>query len=119
MKRLCCLFGVFCMLMLLYSCGEDPKIEPESLPGKWRQGTVFEKYFTDGNGYTWDESDDVKEEEALKFTWTLEKNSLTQIHLGDMGQKIPKLYTVTELTETDFKYKDDYGKSYSFQKVNN
>jgi hypothetical protein len=102
---------------LLYSCKKDPKIDKSLLPGKWAQGTLFERYFSDGNGYTWDESDDVKEEEAQKFTWTLDKNNLTQIHIGEMGQQIPKSYTVTELTSTSFKYKDDYGKNCSFSKV--
>jgi len=33
-----------------------------------------------------------------------------------MGGSIPKVYTVTTLTETSLKYKDDFGKTYSFTK---
>jgi hypothetical protein len=116
MKKAGCILGIFCVLMLLYSCG-DKNFDKNLLSGKWQQGTLFEKYFSDGTGYTWDVGDDVKEEEAQKFEWTLEKNDLTQIHLGEMGQKVPKSYTVTELTSSSLKYKDNYGKSYSFTKA--
>jgi hypothetical protein len=34
-----------------------------------------------------------------------------------MGGTVPKVYTVTELTETTLKYKDDFGGSFSFTKV--
>jgi hypothetical protein len=117
MKKLCCLFGIVCVLSLLYSCKKDPVFDKNLLPGKWCQGTEFFRYMSDGNGYTWDEGDDVKEDEAQPFTWTLEKANLIQTHIGAMGQVIPKSYTVTELTSSSLKYKDDYGKSYSFQRM--
>ena len=117
MKKLCYLLG-FCILFTLGSSCKDKKkkddFDQSLIPGKWSQGQLFEKYFSDGKGYTWDEGDDVKEEEATPFTWTLDKNQLTQIHEGEMGMKVPKTYTVTELTSSSFKYKDAYGKSYSF-----
>ena len=118
MKKICCLVGGICLLVVFYSCGDKKNSFDRSLiPGKWNEGTLFERYFSDGTGYTWDEGDDVKEDEAQKFEWTLEKDGLTQIHLGDMGLKVPKSYTVTELTLSSFKYKDSHGKSYSFKKV--
>ena len=117
MKKLCYLFGVFCGLALLCSCVKVSDFEEDMLIGKWGQELLFEKYFADGNGYMWDEGDDVKEDEAQKFEWKLEKNKLTQVHLGKMGQKIPKYYTVTELNASNLKYKDDYGKGYSFKKL--
>jgi hypothetical protein len=117
MKKLCYLFGIFCVLALLYSCKKDANVDKDLLYGKWKQGTLFEKYLSDGTGWTWDESDDVDESEAQKFEWTLEKADLTQVHLMEMGAKLPKYYTVTELTSSSLKYKDDYGKSYSFQKA--
>ena len=118
MKKICYILGFCVVIGLFYSCGDKKKSFDQSLiPGKWGQGLLFEKYFSDGTGYTWDENDDVKEDEAQKFTWTLDKNQLTQIHIGEMGQKVPKLYTVTELTSSNFKYRDDYGKSYSFTKI--
>ena len=103
MKKLGYIFGIFCMLALLHSCLNEPKFDKSLLSGKWQQGTLFEKYFSDGTGYTWDEGDDVKEHEAQKFEWTLDDVNLTQIHLGEMGQKVPKSYKVTELTKTSFK----------------
>ena len=114
MKRLSGFLVVFCVLALLYSCGKDANFDKNLLPGKWKQGQLFEKYTADGTGWTWDESDDVTEDEAQQFEWTLEKDNLTQIHIMEMGGKVPKEYKVSELTETTLKYKDNYGKNYSF-----
>ena len=87
---------------------------PICVKGKWgyinRKGeTVLQP--------TWDEADDVTEDEAQLFTWTLVESELTHIHILEMGGTVPKVYTVTELTATSLKYKDDFGKSFSFTKV--
>ncbi|MFT3740149.1 MAG: lipocalin family protein [Breznakibacter sp.] len=102
---------------LLVSCEEETVYDETFLYGKWKSGTEYYRYFNDGTGYTWDTSDDVTEEEAQDFTWTLEASDLTQIHIIEMGGTVPKYYTVTELTSTTLKYKDDFGKSFSFSKV--
>ncbi|MDR1459744.1 MAG: hypothetical protein LBI60_05990, partial [Bacteroidales bacterium] len=70
--------------------------------------------FANGTGYFWDEGEDVSENEAQTFTWTLEKSELTQIHDMEIsGAKVPKTYTVTELTASSLKYS-----GHSFTKVN-
>ena len=117
MRRLGCFLGIFCVFVLLYSCVKDTDFDESLLPGKWKQGTLFEKYMADGTGKTWDEGDYLTEDDAQDFEWTLNKADLTQIHIMKMGGKVPKSYKVTELSKTSFKYKDDYGKSYSFQRV--
>jgi hypothetical protein len=53
---------------LLYSCEKDPDFDSALLLGKWKQGTLFEKYMADGTGKTWDEGDYVTEDEAQDFT---------------------------------------------------
>ena len=87
--------------------------------GKWRTGTLYYKYLSNGNGSTWDTKDDVTEDEAQPFTWTLVKSELRQIHIMTMGGNIPKTYTVTKLTASTLEYKDavDGGRSYSFSKA--
>ena len=112
-----CCFVVLCFAVT--SCGgEDKDYDRTLIPGKWKQGTLLEYYNSDGTGHTWDEGDDVSEAEAQKFKWKLEKDELTQIHLMEIGSaEIPKLYAVTELTSTNFKYKDSYGKIFSFIRV--
>ena len=94
----------------------DDKFDKTLLSGKWLSGTLYEYYAPDGTGYTWDILDDVTEEEAQPFTWTLENATLTQIHKMEMGGNVPKVYTVTKLTATTFEYHDDYGKYYTFTK---
>ena len=87
------------------------------LIGKWQSGTLFYKYLDDGTGGTWDTADDVTEEEAQAYTWTLVNAELTHIHILEIGGTVPKVYTVTELTAASLKYHDDFGVNFSFTKV--
>lgn len=110
----------FCLavILLAVSCQkEEEPFDQSLLIGKWKSGTVYYKYLSDGSGGTWDTADDVTEEEAQAFTWTLVKDVLTHIHILEMGGTVPKVYTVTELTSTTLKYHDDFGADFSFTKV--
>lgn len=104
---------------MFVSCEKEDDFFDESLlTGKWQSGTLFERYFDDGTGYTWDESDDVQESEAQNFTWTLVRSELTQNHILEItGTTVPKLYTITELNSAKLRYEDDFGKVYSFNRV--
>jgi hypothetical protein len=113
----------FCavLTLMVVSCEEDTTSFDETLlygkwQGTWEGKTVYYKYFDDGTGYTWVPADDVTEEEATDFTWTLVQAEFTQIYVGQMGQTVPKVYTITELTSSTLKYKDDFD-SYSYTKV--
>jgi hypothetical protein len=104
--------------ILAISCETEPVTFDESLLfGKWQSGTLFYKYLDDGTGGTWDTADDVTEEEAQDFTWTLVNAELTHIHILEIGGSVPKVYTVTELTANSLKYHDDFGVEFSFTKV--
>lgn len=111
--------GFCCLLFLMNSCdlfGGGEKYDKTLIAGTWASGTLHEHYNAAGTGYTWDTADDVTEEEAQPFTWTLEGSVLTQIHHMEMGGNVPKTYTVTKLNATTLAYHDDYGKSYTFTK---
>lgn len=117
-KKLLYLFVALVSTTFFVSCEmEETTFDDAYLIGKWQSGTEYYKYLVDGTGKTWDTADDVSEEEAQDFTWTLVQAELTHIHVMEMGGSVPKVYTVTELTETTLKYRDDFGKSYSFTKV--
>lgn len=114
-------FGLFlcCLALLMAGCdlfNHEEKYDKTLLTGTWASGTLHEHYNTAGTGYTWDTADDVTEEEAQPFTWTLEGSTLTQIHQMEMGGNVPKTYTVTKLNATTLSYHDDYGKYYTFTK---
>ena len=94
-----------------------PAIQASGGTGKWQSGTLFYKYLADGTGGTWDTIDNVLEEEAQDFTWTLVNADLTHIHILEIGGTVPKVYTVTELTATSLKYNDDFGVNWAFTKV--
>ncbi|MCH4895731.1 hypothetical protein E0494_03325 [Marinilabiliaceae bacterium JC040] len=121
MKKIASMALCFVSIILLStSCTkeEDKDFDQQLLLGKWQEGTLYERYDVGGTGATWDTADDVKESEAQPFTWTLKKDQLGQVHLMQNGTKVPKTYTVTELSATTLSYKDDFGKSYTFKKVN-
>lgn len=116
-KLLVCLVVCFSFTILFNSCEmEETSFDESLLIGKWVSGTVNYKYLSDHSGKTWDTSDDVSEAEAQPFTWTLVQSELTHIHIMQVGGNVPKVYTVTQLTSTTLKYKDDFGKTYSFTK---
>ena len=108
---------VFTMFAVSCEPEEEISFDQALLIGKWKSGTLYYKYLAGGTGGTWDTSDDVTEAEAQAFTWTLVKAELTHIHILEIGGSVPKVYTVTELTETTLKYHDDFNVSYSFTKV--
>jgi hypothetical protein len=117
-KTLLYLTAVMMISFLAVSCEPTEESFDESLLiGKWQSGTLFYKYIADGTGGTWDTSDDVTEAEAQAFTWTLVQSELTHIHVLETGGSVPKVYTVTELTSASLKYKDDFGVSFSFNKI--
>ena len=108
-----------CMVVsiLAVSCEPEETFYDESLLiGKWQSGTLYYKYLADGTGGTWDTADDVPEEDAQDFTWTLVNAELTHIHILEIGGTVPKVYTVTELTSTTLIYHDDFDE-FSFTKV--
>jgi len=112
-------FTAFMVISLLsVSCEpEEESFDQSLLIGKWKSGTLFYKYLSNGTGGTWDTADDVTEAEAQPFTWTLVEDILTHIHILQMGGSVPKIYTVIELTSTTLKYKDDFGVTFTFTKV--
>lgn len=119
--RLTLLLGCYSLLILgLVSCEEDTETEviyQESMViGYWQDSTVYERYDEDHTGVTWDTSEDVDESEAQSFTWSIDKDILTQIHIMEIGGQIPKVYNILKLTDTVFIYEDDYGVRHSYVK---
>jgi len=115
-KIIVCLIAI--STLMFSSCEPEQESFQESfLIGKWVSGTVYYKYLSNYKGTTWDTSDDVTEAEGQAFTWSLVQSELTHIHIMEVGGNVPKVFTVTELTATSLKYKDSFGKTYSFTKV--
>ena len=118
-KKLLIVLSIAIIALFTTSCTKDEvSFDENILIGKWQRGTVFERYDKDKSGATWDTSDDVSESEAQKFTWSLVKDQLEQIHIIQNGGKVPKTYVVTTLTASKLEYKDSYGNVKSFSKVN-
>ena len=121
MKKLIYLFGAIILLLGVSSCNgldfNDEDFDATLLYGRWQDGSVFERYDETGLGATWDASDDVEEEEAQLFKWTLEGSTLIHEHIGTFVT-VPKVYTITTLNTSQLTYRDDYGNTHYFSKVN-
>lgn len=122
MKKAFALIIGLLLLVGFNSCGglipnDDESFDVSNLYGRWQEGSVYERYDNTGYGATWDVSDDIDEEEAQLFKWTLDGSTLIHQHMGTFVT-VPKVYTVTSLTPTTLIYGDDYGKTHHFTKVN-
>ncbi len=127
MKKLS-LFPIIALLfaatmMITSSCNDEPETFDEGLLiGKWKSGTDHQVYELDYTGYTWDTADDVTEEEAQHFEWSLEVGTLVHIHLfeikADGTRSVPKPYKVITLNDTELTYEDEtIGKSYTYYRI--
>lgn len=112
LKLVILFMGVF---LLMTSCKkENPvTIDASLLPGKWlHEGTEeYWRYYANGNGVTWDESEDISEEESnLTFQWTLSGDVLTHVFTGSSGnQAVPKVFYVNYINGSIMQWTDDYG----------
>jgi hypothetical protein len=124
MKKILFYFGIFAVFALFFaSCGNsDPSFDESLLVGKWRVGNTNQFYRYDANrmGMNWDEDDDVSEAEGTKFDWRLNKSELELRFYSRMtGEPLVwEIYTITTLTSTTFRYRDDFGRVTSLTKVN-
>ena len=114
------------------SLGTEPTFQENDLLGLWQEdGTeAFVRFTSEKDstgvykyGREWDEGDGVFESDLTKygngwFKWQLVKADLTEIHLMENGgAELPKVYTVSKLTDTELQYMDDYKVTHSFRKV--
>ena len=114
----------FLFVSLLIVLGMSSCVDPMNsegfdinlLYGKWQEGSVYERYDETGLGATWDTDDDIGEEEAQLFKWTLEGSTLIHEHIGTFVT-VPKVYTIQTLNTTQLVYGDDYGETHYFTKV--
>jgi len=119
MKKLTLVVLSFVFVMLTTtSCEKEEEVSFDEtlIIGKWKSGTLFERYDSDKSGATWDTADDVTEDEAQEFTWTIKIDQLEQIHIIENGGLVPKVYTLTTLTASTLVYKDDFGTVKTFSK---
>ena len=132
MKKLLHIFLFLVIVLGLSACHKPEEISFDTslLYGKWQEGSVYERYYASSiervlpngdtvqvNGTTWDVSDDVTEEEAQLFNWTLTGATLKHEHVGTFVM-VPKVYTIIMLSSNNLVYKDDYGVTHHYSKVN-
>lgn len=140
MKKLFYLAAIVCCGVLMFtSCAPTTiTFQEEDVFGRWQNDDNSGEYWvyqssTDESGdyfwgKTWDENDDVQESDLEGdfhgngwFKWRLDKSDLTQIHMMTVSEaQVPKVYTITVLTNTTMKYQRYVGgvkESFTFTKV--
>lgn len=118
------LISIFTVSLLLFSCTpEEPSLDENLLLGKWKstQKNEFYRYLDNHSGRTWDEDDDVHEddEDVRRFNWSLNRSTMIHTYIAFItGEElVPKQYKITELTSSSLRYEDDFGKKFSYIKV--
>ena len=114
------------------SLGTEPTFQENDLLGLWQEDDkgAFVRFTAEKDstgvykyGCEWNEGEGVFESDLTTygngwFKWKLVKADLTEIHLMENGgAELPKVYTVSKLTDTELQYKDDFKNVHSFQKV--
>lgn len=133
MKRISKLLFLATMVSLCFAAckPDEADFSADDLVGKWVNGTEYWRYdkeysaypietgtTVNVNGFTWDEGDDVYESEAQGFQWNIRGDQLTQIHiLQNTGASLPKVYTLESITSDELQYRDNYGQTFTFTRV--
>lgn len=118
------LVPILLLALCIDSCSKEEhlKVRPAQLQGLWQKSNTQEywRFKEDATGVTWDEAEDVTEEESnMTFEWSISHgDELTCIFRGEMGnQAVPKLYVIKEISETRMKWEDYYGITYTYKKA--
>ena len=131
MKKLALLLvAAFIVTLFTLSCSKkkddnaaSSKTYSELIVGRWKtvDGGHYEVYEANGTGHMWDPADDVQEDEADTFTWSIDSNNkLTQIITYQSGAGvIPQYCNILILNETTLKYNNDgWRAEYTLTRVN-
>ena len=121
------LIVAFVVTLGMISCKKESpssKSYSELVVGRWKtaDGGHYEVYNSNGTGHMWDPADDVQEDEADTFTWSIDENNkqMTQIiHSQELGFDTPQYCNIITLNETSFTYNNEgWRATYTLIKVN-
>lgn len=119
MKKLALLLvSALLVTLLTVSCKKEKPKEPtktysELIVGRWATDAelpYYEVYNSDHTGHMWDTAEDIHEDEADHFDWTMDEanKQFTQIVHFQGGQgDVPQLCNILILNETTLKYNND------------
>lgn len=129
MRKTTCFLLLLMVGLIMVSCSKKEDSSSTNdyktlIVGKWKSvsGNYYEVYDSNGQGHAWDEDDDVTEQEADNFTWSLNADNqsiMNQTFVGEMGQVIPQVCNILILNETTLKYNNEGLKAtYDMRRVN-
>ena len=92
------------------------KASPDQIVGQWFRGDLFEEFFSDGTGLTWDSSEDMCRDEAQQFEWELKEGELTITHNLTYGGFVRNVTYIAKVDSTQMLRYDKFGNSSVFKK---
>ena len=111
------LVAAFIVTLFTVSCSkkkdeDNSKSYSELIVGRWKTDAAepyYEVYNSNGTGKMWDTAEDVQEDEADTFEWSIDANNmLTQnVHFQGSQAVVPQYCNIITLTETTLKYNND------------
>lgn len=98
---------------------EELRVSDVQLVATWQLfgSEEYWRFDIDHTGETWDESEDVREGEGTRLTWSLSGHTLSVQLRGTMGQVVPYDYTITTINDARLTWVDAYGNSRTLTKV--
>lgn len=96
---------------------EGENYDVDLLIGKWQSEAIFYRFDVDSTSVTWDDGDDIIEEEASPLKWELNRSKFIHYYEMQNGVLIPKIYKIVQLDLNNLVFQDDYGKEFTFIKV--
>ena len=90
---------------------------PALLMGEWLNGSEHTLFVSDGSGWFWDTSDSITRETAQLFEWAMDSNLLVFKYTLALGGVVPRLYVVTYVDDESLVYRDSFGESFMWDKV--
>lgn len=81
----------------------------EQLIGEWINGTRHELYRADGSGKKWDTSDDIMEDEAQTFVWSMTANRIEMLFPMELGVVVPRVRYISYIDSANMIQSNDYG----------
>jgi len=119
--------------LLVVSCFKDKDerldVSPEQVEGLWHKADNPYEYWrfnAGGTGVTWDETPDPLSGEPemtedlsnLKYSWSVDRDLLSFDWRGLMeNQDVPKYYYISAISSSSMTWHDDYGLTYTLNKV--
>lgn len=118
--------AVALLTLVVGSCGEKeevlPTVSESQVVGHWKRTDANRAWFLEADHtgrYYWDDIDELDIDASWHHaSWELEDGVLTVVDSGSVGnQAVPKSYTITEISSSAMRWRDEYHTVISLRRI--